>query len=342
MATGAALLIGNENYVGPFPRLRTPGSDVANLDDRLRALGFETIVSRDADRAAMGRSVSQFRQMLERLPSGRNALVYFAGHGLQHAGENFLVPIDASGSDAAEVYWSCLRLSEIMDALCWRDDQQTWIALDACRSNELPSGTRDGAAGLSGESVRRYERVKETTVLYATDPGHYAQDGAGYGSSPFCRGVLDALKQPHRSVRELTLHVTDFVCQATQNMQTPWETASIRRVRPFVPLPDGGAAGVSLIPALPGAAGQVVSETDRYVAERGHLIHKLKAKDASGRWAYYFVLVEPEREAAFMAAIGGDGTLDIEDYGRVVASSYGEVPTEKVRQYLKDKYGFEV
>ena len=340
MTVGAALLIGNTRYSGPFPSLQTPGSDVANLGDRLTEIGFETLVSRDATRAEMATAIGRFQSVLERLPPNSSGFVYFAGHGLQRGGENYLVPVDAMGGSVAEALWSCLRLSEIMDALCWRNDQQKWLAIDACRTNELPSGTRDGISGLSGESVRRYERIRETTVLYATEPGHVAQDGGGYGSSPFCRGLLDALKDPYRSVRELTLHATQYVCEATGDMQTPWETACITRKRPFVAPPDGLVAGPGLVPALPPASSATLDPADRYVAERGHLIHKIKAKDTSGRWAYYFILVEPSQEAAFLSAIEGDGILDLETFGRVIASSYGETPSDEVRAYLKERYGF--
>ena len=84
------------------------------------------------------------------------------------------------------------------------------------------------------------------------------------------------------------------------------------------------------------------SFADREIARRRHLIHKLKAKDSTGRWAYYFVLVETHREKAFMAAIAGDGMIDLEDYGRVIASNYGEEPSEATRAHLKDTYGFDV
>ena len=84
------------------------------------------------------------------------------------------------------------------------------------------------------------------------------------------------------------------------------------------------------------------SFVDQIVAKKGHLIHKLKAKDSTGRWAYYFVLVEPPREAAFLKAIDGDGMIDLEDFGKVIASCYGEEPNEETKQFLKDKYGFEV
>jgi hypothetical protein len=85
-----------------------------------------------------------------------------------------------------------------------------------------------------------------------------------------------------------------------------------------------------------------MSFADRLVAERGHLVHKLKAKDNTGRWAYYFVYVSNTNEAAFMAAIDGDGMIDLEDYGRVIASCYGENPNEETRLLLRRRYGFEV
>jgi HEAT repeat protein len=81
---------------------------------------------------------------------------------------------------------------------------------------------------------------------------------------------------------------------------------------------------------------------DRHIARRGHLIHKLKAKDSTGRWAYYFVLIQPNLEQKFMQALESTETLDLEDYGKVVASCYGESPNETIKASLKEKYGFDV
>ncbi|MDJ0617298.1 MAG: hypothetical protein QNJ63_11225 [Calothrix sp. MO_192.B10] len=81
---------------------------------------------------------------------------------------------------------------------------------------------------------------------------------------------------------------------------------------------------------------------DRFLARQGHLIHKLKAKDSTGRWAYYFVYIEPSREKAFMNALDSNQSIDLEDYGKVIGSCYGEKPNEQLRNLLKDKYGFEV
>lgn len=84
------------------------------------------------------------------------------------------------------------------------------------------------------------------------------------------------------------------------------------------------------------------SFADQIIAKKGHLVHKLKAKDSTGQWAYYFVLVEPTKEQAFLASLKTEETIDLEDYGKVIASCYGEEPNDQLKKDLKDRYGFEV
>ncbi len=84
------------------------------------------------------------------------------------------------------------------------------------------------------------------------------------------------------------------------------------------------------------------SFADQVIAKKGHLIHKLKAKDSTGRWAYYFVLVEPPKEQSFLKAIQGEGMIDLEDYGKVIASCYGEEPSQDIKDMMKERYGFDV
>lgn len=84
------------------------------------------------------------------------------------------------------------------------------------------------------------------------------------------------------------------------------------------------------------------SFVEREIARRGHHVHKLKAKDSTGRWAYYFVLVEPNREQVFLRAMDGDGMINLESFGRVLASNYGEEPSDETRRLLKERYDFDV
>jgi|GEM_PF-1556764 len=79
-----------------------------------------------------------------------------------------------------------------------------------------------------------------------------------------------------------------------------------------------------------------------YIAKNGHNVHKLKGKDSTGRWAYYFILIEPEEEERFMAALKFTETINLEDYGKVIASNYGREPSDTIRDFLKQKYNFDV
>ena len=81
---------------------------------------------------------------------------------------------------------------------------------------------------------------------------------------------------------------------------------------------------------------------DKLIAKQGHFVHKLKAKDSSGRWAYYFVHITPALEQEFLKALESDKSIDLEDYGKVIGSCYGEEPDNKLKAFLKEKYGFDV
>jgi hypothetical protein len=81
---------------------------------------------------------------------------------------------------------------------------------------------------------------------------------------------------------------------------------------------------------------------DKLIAQKGHHIHKLKAKDSTGRWAYYFVYIAPALEQEFLKALESDKSIDLEDYGKVIGSCYGEEPDDKLKAFLKEKYGFDV
>ncbi len=84
----------------------------------------------------------------------------------------------------------------------------------------------------------------------------------------------------------------------------------------------------------------VRSFADREIARQEHLVHRLKASDSTGRWAYYFIVVKPWRERAFLAAIGGKDDIDLESYGRVIASNYGETASPETLRSLRDRFGW--
>lgn len=344
---GAAFLIGNMAYAD-LPPLRTPVSDVRTLGDRLEEMGFATSVLENVGATEMNSRISAFRAYLGKMPPNGSVLFYFAGHGAQCDGENFLLPTDASPIND-EWRLNSLTLSSLLGWLCWRKDQQKLIVLDACRTNGIPSATRTGALGLSGVSTSNYADVHETMILYAARPGQVALDGGAIGSSPLCRGMLDGFERADDTLVNIVPRIAVRVDEYTAAQQDAWYTGNLKRLadRPFWHRPDPTEITSPHAPkpvpeAVIAHPHQFKSKVDELVASKGHLVHKLKAKDTSGQWAYYFVLVEAEQEAAFLEAINGNGAIELEDYGKVIASSYGDQPSQQVRDFLRDRYGWEV
>ncbi len=85
-----------------------------------------------------------------------------------------------------------------------------------------------------------------------------------------------------------------------------------------------------------------VTHEDREISRRGHLVHKLKAKDSTGRWAYYVLLISPRKERAFVAALKAAGSMDLASYGSILASNYGEEPNAETRAEMKRRFGFDL
>ena len=331
---GAAFLIGNSTYK-PLPPLATPVSDIDVLSYRLEALNFETYVVPNATFTMMNLLIAQFRERVRALPSNTSVMFYFAGHGVQSGGENFLLPVDTQPPTDGEWRFRAVELSAVLEALCWRRDQQKLIAIDACRTNGVGSSTRSAGVGLTGVSTDRYSGMHETMILFAARPGQVALDGGALGASPFCRAMLGAFEQPHRPLNALAPDITLRVEDYTNGHQEPWNTNNMKRMHaaPFVHVE-------TMYTPPPIVKGPQPSEDE--VRSLGHLVHKLKAKDSTGRWAYYFVLVMPDLEARFLKSIEGSGFDDINNYGWVIASNYGEFPSNEVKAYLKEKYGFDM
>jgi hypothetical protein len=345
----AALVIANSRYRG-LPPLGTPLSDGRILAERLGDLDFDTTLVEDVDMNAMFRSISEFRAKVDRLPPNSSVLFYFAGHGNQSGGENYLMPVDFDPTITGGWKLHSLTLSVLMEELCWRSDQQKLIALDACRTNGIKSAYRSDAMGLCGVSKERYDDIHETVILYAAGAGKVARDGGDNGSSPFCRAMLDTLRGEGEPLVTLVPKISRAVRNYTGGEQTPWSLGNMIELapEPFWRGSTGNAVTVADIPKAPTPTAAIVATpvarnaVDSEVAGKGHLIHKLKAKDSNGKQAYYFILVEPPMEAAFLEAIEGSGTIELSDFGAIVGSCFGEEPTPKLRAYLKEKYGFVV
>jgi hypothetical protein len=210
-----ALVIGNSAYVSA--RLRNPANDARAMAERLKALGFDVTLKTESTRREMDRAIVQFG---ESLAKGGVALFYFAGHGLQVRGRNFLLPIDAEISTEAAVRSEAVDVEQVLDQL--GPVSLSMVILDACRNNPFERRFR----GIGDGGLAQIDAPKGTLIAYATAPGRTAADGTGE-NGVYTRELLRALEKPGLKVEDVFKQVRINVSRETNDTQVPWEASSL-------------------------------------------------------------------------------------------------------------------
>lgn len=208
----SALVIGNNSY--PFAPLLNPSNDAADVTRTLREAGFSTTTLIDANRQTMLDAVAQFSAQLK--SAGGVGLLFFAGHGVQVEGENYLLPAGDGVKDASELAAKAISASAIVNAMALSGNDLNIIILDACRDNPLTGVT----SGLS-----RIESSASLFVSYSTSPGAVALDGEGR-NSPYAKHLTLALATPNLNLEETFKKTLKGVYQETSGQQTPWLSSS--------------------------------------------------------------------------------------------------------------------
>ena len=249
-----ALVIGNGRYRNVAP-LQNPPNDARLVADTVTSLGFQLVgdgVVVDADRATMERAIRSFGK---RLRGGAVGLFYYAGHGVQIDGENFLVPVSANVEDPADIKYELISTAYVLDEMRNAGNRLNIVILDACRNN--PFGGRGLRALTRGLAVM--QAPAGTIVSYATQPGNTAADGAG-GNSPFATALTVAMRKPGLSVFETFNDVGLAVKSTTGGQQQPWfDTSPIEGNFQF--RPRSGAAPEAPATAAPAETTQSVDST---------------------------------------------------------------------------------
>ncbi len=227
-AERVALILGNGAYLNA-PSLPNAAADARAVAEVLRRLGFKVLDGIDLDRAATDALVHQFARELD---DARVALFFYSGHGMQVAGENYLVPVDAKLEHESDLDFETVPLRRIMDQL-ERSDRTSIVFLDACRDNPFlrrvasrSTGTRGGLAPLQGGIG--------TLIAYATAPDTVAMDGRG-DHSPFTSSLLAHIETPGLEVGQLLKKVRADVITETGRAQVPWDHSSLVGDFYFVP-----------------------------------------------------------------------------------------------------------
>jgi uncharacterized caspase-like protein len=227
-----ALVIGNSDYTS-VTVLPNPANDAKAMTEFLTSAGFEVVQAPNLTQSAMRQTIGAFASRVAEKGPDTVALVFYAGHGLQVDGENFLVPVDAQIEREADVALQSMRLADIMNALSSVPSKIRLVILDACRNNPFSAINKTTGRGLA-----IVDAPNGSLVSYSTAPGTEALDGDGV-NSPFTSSLVQIGKEPGLPIEQVLKRVRLAVSGATNQQQFPWESSSLTGEFSFIP----GAAG---------------------------------------------------------------------------------------------------
>lgn len=212
-----ALVVGNSKY--PTAPLRNPGNDARAIAKSLKDLGFEVTLRENASQRDLAVAIRQFGTSIT---PGSAALFYFAGHGMQVKGRNYLVPVDADIQVEDEVPYSAIDANLVLDKMEVGKSAVNIVILDACRNNPFSRRFRSAATGLA-EMIAPIG----TLIAFATAPGSVAQDGAGE-NGVYTKHLLESIAVPGLPVEQMFKRVRVGVARETNEGQVPWESSSMK------------------------------------------------------------------------------------------------------------------
>ena len=272
-----ALVIGNGAYKdGP---LRNPVNDARAMARTLRGLGFKVISGEDLDWRAMRRKIIKFGDEINK---GGVGLFYFAGHGIQAHGQNYLIPVSASIKREAEVRAEGISLESVLARMEGARNGLNIVILDACRNNPYSRSFRSG--GSSG--LAQVPAPHGTFIAYATAPGNVAADGSG-NHGVYTEALIRNLGTPGQTIERTFKKVRMEVAGKTGNKQVPWDESSLMGDFYFKPgkgQPQPLAAPPAAQPAKPvQMAGGPDDHVDQRKAEINRLLSEADALYNAGK-----------------------------------------------------------
>src|SRR6266851_3533699 len=217
--TRIALVIGNSDYSsGSLPN---PANDAKLIGDALTSLGFDVIARRNADQITMKRAIQEFGSRLESGGPGAVGLFYYAGHGLQLSGRNYLIPTTARIEREGDVEIEAVSADWVIEQMRYARNRLNIVILDACRNNPFTRSMRSVDHGLA-----TMDAPAGILIAYSTAPGAVAADGTGR-NSPYTEALTHAMREMHEPVEQVFKHVRVGVMTATSGKQVPWESSSL-------------------------------------------------------------------------------------------------------------------
>lgn len=261
-----ALVIGNGAY-GKVPALPNPPNDAKAMSALLRSLNFDVVSGIDLTRDGMADTLRKFAMQAQ---GADVALFFYAGHGLQLDGKNYLLPVDANLTSELDVKLGGPIDLDTMLQQTMAEAKVKLVLLDACRDNpfvgQIARSVKTRTVAVSS-GLAEMKSGEGTLLAFATGPGQVALDGDG-GNSPFTRALLDNLAKPGLEIRLALTHVRADVVDRTRKQQTPWENTNLTGF--FYMTPDAAPAPAANAPAaaaVPAATNDVELEFWRSVKD---------------------------------------------------------------------------
>jgi len=221
-ADRVALVIGNSAYQHA-PHLDNPANDAQDIAKALTQAGFDVVERDDVNRSQMADAIRDFSQ---RIKGAEVALFYYAGHGMQMEGENYLLPIDANVETPADARFATINLADIQEEMAG-SQRANIIVLDACRNNPFAKKLAGSGRAIGDRGLGRVEASGVgSLIVFATQPNNVALDGAGR-NSPFASALVRNIATPHVEVRQMISRVRADVLAATNQKQVPWDNSSL-------------------------------------------------------------------------------------------------------------------
>lgn len=218
-----ALVIGESNYRAVVA-LPNPANDARAVGEWLGNAGFEVQTASDLSQTEMRQKVSDFAAEIAAKGPDTVALVFYAGHGMQIDGENYLVPVDIDPKREADIPLQAVRLNDILNTLTSVPSKMRILLLDACRNNPFPELGKTAGRGLA--IVDAKTGAPGTFMSFSTSPGAEAEDGSG-ADSPYTTALLSVAKEPGLGIEDAFKRVRVAVNKTTEGRQTPWDSSSL-------------------------------------------------------------------------------------------------------------------
>jgi uncharacterized caspase-like protein len=303
-----ALVIGNSAY--KYEPLANPGNDARAVAQALRESGFEVQELRNLNQAAMRRAIREFG---DHIAKGGIGLFYYAGHGIQFKGRNYLIPVGNDVQREDEIADQSVDVGLVLEKMRSANNALNILILDACRNNPF------GTLGTASAGLAPMDAPPRTIIAFSTAPGQVAADGTG-DNSAYAKNLVTYMREPGVKLEDVFKRVRTAVRQDSAGRQVPWENTSLEADFYFKP-PDRKALAAEQEErrkeqqtAIDRAVEAALKRREQDPRNRASIEHEISVRVAAERTAAErkaaerIAAVEKEAQAAIDRAMRGRQT----------------------------------